>query len=357
MRVLFLNEGNLGSHVMGQGQLARALRTGLAEAPEVEARFAGLTPMGRLAQAAATRPLPLLSRLDLDLRPLRWYAVQSLRARRALRGELRGWPAQAQAQVVHVHSHSVALAMGSTMRSLPIALSLDTTMRDWLQMPAWQRTGLRYRATMAPGFARERRTLTRAALVLAWTAWARRSAQEAAPRANVVEHHPGIELDRYRPAASRHERALPRVLFVGGRFAEKGGEDLLHALGEELGRSVELDLVTPAPVQSRPGVRVHRLEPSDPRLLELQQQADVFLPAHPRRRGPVGGARGDGLRDPGHLDPHRRHPRHARRRPSGRAGGAWRSACPARGAAGAARRCNSTRAARRRGTGALRGAL
>jgi glycosyltransferase involved in cell wall biosynthesis len=276
MRALFFNEGNLGTHVMGQGQLVQALRTGAATAPDVDARFAGLEPMGRLAQAAATRPLQPLTRLGLDLRPLRWYAVQAPRARAALRRELRRHPAD----VVHVHSHSISLTMGATMRSLPVALSLDTTMGDWLAMPAWRRTGLRYKATMAPGFALERRALTRAALVLAWTAWAKRAAQQAAPRAHVVEHHPGIELDRYRPAP-RRERALPRVLFVGGRFVEKGGEDLLRALAQELGSSVELDLVTPARVQPRPGVRVHRLEPSDPRLLDLQQQADLLcLPSH-----------------------------------------------------------------------------
>jgi len=261
---------------MGQGQLVQALRTGLAPETSVEARFAGLEPMGRLAQAAATRPLQPLTRLGLDLRPLRWYAVQAPRARTALRRELREWPAD----VVHVHSHSISLAMGAAMRVVPVVLSLDTTMRDWLAMPAWRRTGLRFQATMAPGFALERRALRRAALVLAWTDWARRAVQRTAPRAHVVEHHPGIELERYRPAP-RRERALPRVLFVGGRFAEKGGEDLLRALAQELGKSVELDLVTPAPVEPRPGVRVHRLEPSDPRLLELQQQADLFcLPTH-----------------------------------------------------------------------------
>jgi alpha-maltose-1-phosphate synthase len=276
MRVLFLNEGNLGTYVMGQGQLVQSLRTGLATEPGVQARFAGLQPMGRLAQAMATRPLQPLTRLDLDLRPLRWYAVQAPRARGALRRELR----RHQVDVVHVHSHSIALAMGATMRAVPVVLSLDTTMGDWLAMPAWRRTGVRYRTTMAPGFALERRALGRAALILAWTAWAARAAQRVAPRGHVVEHHPGIELERYRPAP-RRERALPRVLFVGGRFAEKGGEDLLHALGEDLGSTVELDLVTPASVQPRPGVRVHRLEPSDPRLLELQQQADLFcLPTH-----------------------------------------------------------------------------
>jgi glycosyltransferase involved in cell wall biosynthesis len=95
-----------------------------------------------------------------------------------------------------------------------------------------------------------------------------------------VEHHPGIDLVRYRPAP-RRERERPRVLFVGGRFAEKGGNDLLAALEGEIGRTLDLDLVTPEPIPERPGLRVHRLSQSDPKLLDLQQQADIFcLPTY-----------------------------------------------------------------------------
>jgi glycosyltransferase involved in cell wall biosynthesis len=104
--------------------------------------------------------------------------------------------------------------------------------------------------------------------------------ERVAPRARVVEHHPGIDLERYRPAP-RSLRMRPRVLFVGGRFAEKGGEDLLEVLSGQLGETVDVDVVTPAKVEARRGVRVHRLGPSDPELLELQQQADLFcLPTY-----------------------------------------------------------------------------
>jgi alpha-maltose-1-phosphate synthase len=276
MRVLFFNEGNLGAHILGQGQLEDSLRIGLADAPEVQAHFAGLTPMGRMAHAAATRSTAPLARAGLDFRTLRWHAVQALRARRALREELRDWPAD----VAHVHSHSIALAMTGTMRAMPVALSVDVTVRDWWAMPAWRPSQRHAPMMIEPSCILERRALSRAALVLAWTAWARKAVQQSAPDAHVVEHHPGIDLTHYRPAV-RRERARPRVLFVGGRFMEKGGEDLLHALGEQLGREVDLDLVTPADVPARAGVTVHRLKPSDPRLLELQQQADLFcLPTH-----------------------------------------------------------------------------
>lgn len=272
MRVLFLNEGNLGTYIMGQAQLEQALQIGLPYTPEVEARFAGVGPLGRVAHAAATRPIGALASTGLDFRTLRWHLVQALRARRAVRRELRAWPAD----VVHVHSHSIALTMAATMRSVPVALSVDATVRDWWSMPAWSDAQRRHHElTIAPSVALERRAFDHAAVVLAWTAWGRRSVESSAPGARVVEHHPGIDLDRYRPAP-RRPRERPRVLFVGGRFLAKGGADLLDALADQLGEGVEVDLVTPEDVPERPGVRIHRLGASDPRLLDLQQQADLF---------------------------------------------------------------------------------
>ena len=271
MRVLFFNEGNLGSHILGQGQLDAALHAGLSSAPDVETHFAGLTPMGRWARAGAVRPIPLLAARNLDFRALRWHLIQAFRARQQLQRELSAWPAD----IVHVHSHSLALTMSDVMRRVPVVLSLDTTVVDWWAMPAWRPAESYASMMIAPSRALERHALERAALTLAWTDWARRGAEREAPRARVINHHPGIDLKRYRPAP-RRPRERPRVLFVGGRFAEKGGDDLLAALGEDLGRTVDLDLVTPAPVPERPGVRVHRLAASDPELLVLHQQADVL---------------------------------------------------------------------------------
>jgi glycosyltransferase involved in cell wall biosynthesis len=276
MRITFFNEGNLGTQIMGQGQLDMALRVGLAGTPAVQARFAGLTEMGRWAQRLANSPLPLLGRANLDLRTLRWHLVQSRRARSMVLDDLGKWPAD----VLLVHSQSVALTMASVMRRLPVAVSVDTTVDDWASMPAWRMPQRHAPAMLAPSRALERRALERAALVFAWTGWARAAVQRTAPRARVISHHPGIDLQRYQPA-QRRSRTIPRVLFVGGRFAEKGGEDLLAALGGSLARTVELDLVTPASVPPRPGVRLHRLRPGAPELLDLFQQADVLcLPTY-----------------------------------------------------------------------------
>jgi glycosyltransferase involved in cell wall biosynthesis len=277
-RVLFFNEGNLGTHVLGHMRHAAAMRTGAAAVGHVEIRLAELAPMSRLQIALTSRRIPHLAQRNLDLTALRWHVVQSQRARRAIERELRAWPAD----VVHIHSHAVALALGGTMRRVPVALSVDTTVADWWGMPAWRPPQSYAPLAILPSRALERRALTRAAVVLACTRWAQRAVERAAPKAHVVEHHPGIDLERFVPASRRErEGGRARVLFVGGRFVEKGGEDLLAALAPELGKGVELDIVTPADVPAREGVRLHRLGPSDPRLLDLQQQADVMcLPTH-----------------------------------------------------------------------------
>ena len=276
MRALFFNEGNLDTHVLGHGQLDAALRAGLESAQDVEARFAGLTALSGLAQTLSRQRVRLLRKRDLDLLVLRWHLVQSAHARRALRAQLAEWPAD----VVHFYTPAVAMTLGDLPRKVPIVLSLDTTVHDWWSMPAWRRPWPHAELTIAPSRALERRALRRAALVLARTAWARRAVEREAPGVRVLEHHPGIDLERYRPA-ERRPREVPRLLFVGGRFAEKGGEDLLAALDDVLGTELELDVVTPDPVPERRGVRVQRLSRSDPRLLDLQQQADVVcLPTY-----------------------------------------------------------------------------
>lgn len=275
MRVLFFNEGNLGGYILGQERLQDALEAGAADDTGLETRSVLLTPQGRWTNAAATRRIKALAPWSLDFPGLRWHIVQAQRARRQIQIALQEQPAD----VLHVHPHSIGFGAVGLMRRLPVALSVDTTVTDWSAMPAWapQRNAA---LAIAPSRRLERRALEAAALVLAWTDWARRGIERTAPAANVVEHHPGLDLHRYRPA-EREPRDRPRVLFVGGRFAEKGGKDLLAALDGQLGTGVELDVVTRAAVTPRPGVRVHRLDPSDDGLLALLQQADVLcLPTY-----------------------------------------------------------------------------
>jgi glycosyltransferase involved in cell wall biosynthesis len=271
LRLLIFNEGNLGSHILGQSQIGDALAAGLEAEPSVHARFEALGEMGHLSRFAAYRPLPLLAERGLDPRTLRWHSVQSLRARRSLDALLRA----DRPDLLYLHTQSIALFARRIMRRLPVVLSVDSSVRDWSQMPAWAATRGSGHQT-GPSVALERRSLRGAALVVAWTGWARRGILAEEPRANVIEHHPGLDLERWFPGP--HEpRERPRILFVGGRFAEKGGFDLFSALEGRIGTDVDLDLVTPADVPHRDGVTVHRLGHGSPELRRLYQQADLLV--------------------------------------------------------------------------------
>jgi glycosyltransferase involved in cell wall biosynthesis len=271
LRILFLNEGGHGSNVLGHVRAHSSFEAGLIEQPDVEAHHAVLPPMDRVARLA-THFVPLLSPLDLDLGATRWHVAQSLRARRTLRSALR----QFDPHAVHVTTHTVAFALEDEMKRRPTFLSLDATVAQWSAMGVWRRVRPYSDLVLAPSLALERRALTRAAAVLAWTPWAAKGAREAAPKANVVEQNPGLDLQRFRPAP-HPPGTPPRILFVGGRFEEKGGYDLLAALEPLLAQDrVTLDLVTPAAVPAHRGVTVHSLSAADDALVALYQAADLF---------------------------------------------------------------------------------
>jgi glycosyltransferase involved in cell wall biosynthesis len=272
-RVIALIESAAGGQIMGHDRLAAALTVAAEHDAPATVRFVGLPRLSGLS-AAAVRGVPGLNRGDLDLQATRWHLVQSARARRTLRRALRAQPAD----VAMVMSHAIALLTDGV--GVPVVPSVDIPVWDWRAMGIWRPVRPHSRRLLAASLALERRTLARAPLVHAWSEWTERRIHTVAPGARTFALHPGLDLERYRPA-ERAPRARPRVLFVGGRFALKGGFDLIAALEPMLGTDVELDVVTPVDVPRRPGLRVHRLGADDPALVALYQQADlVCLPTY-----------------------------------------------------------------------------
>ncbi|MDX6691294.1 MAG: hypothetical protein QOG15_2751, partial [Solirubrobacteraceae bacterium] len=268
LRALFVSEGALGIGTVGHARNEPALRAGLEGRDDIQARFVTLPPQG-LATRGFAHGVPVLGPADLDLQPVRWHLVQAARARRLLGRELR----RAPTDIVHVVSHSIALGMVARMREVPVVLSSDVSIWRHREMALWAPLHPHSRAMIAPSIALERRSLHAAALVLPWTDWARSGFAAEAPDVRYVVHNPGLDLAAFRPAP-RGARERPRVLFVGGRFAEKGGQDLLDAVARVGRDRLELDVVTFQDVPPRPDMRVHRDVPRE-RLLELLQQADI----------------------------------------------------------------------------------
>jgi glycosyltransferase involved in cell wall biosynthesis len=118
-----------------------------------------------------------------------------------------------------------------------------------------------------------------AAVLQAWSNWAKRSAVDdyGVPEDKIVVNPPGVDLDQWRPTSPDESGDPVRVLFVGGDFRRKGGELLLSWL-EDTADDVELHVVTREPVPSRPNLYVyHGLEPNSEPLLALYRQADLFV--------------------------------------------------------------------------------
>lgn len=275
LRALFVNQGALGASVQGHTMTSEAIRAGLAGQDGLDVRHAFLPPWSRGAEWIA-RSLPVLGRHDLDFKAFRFHCIESLRGRRLIRAELSRFPPDA----LHVTSHTPGFLMPDIMSRIPTVLCVDATVDAWERMSIWRPQTQFSDIALSPSLWLERLAFRRAAAVVCMTDWAAGGVQTAAPSAHTATIHPGISRRRFHPAP-QVARERSRVLFVGGRFEAKGGADLVKALGPELGRTIDLDIVTGDATPELPGIRTHRLNNADPRLVDLYQQADVVcLPTY-----------------------------------------------------------------------------
>lgn len=268
--MLLVNEGALGTGVLGHVRLAVSLRA--LGAAEVDLVHVSLPPMPLPARIAA-RQVPGLASLDADFQTVRWHAVQGVRTHRTLAAAME----RTRPDVVCVNSHSSALFAGLPPAP-PVVLVADASVWAWHAMGVWRPVRPWSRALLGPSLRRERRLLEQAAVTFASTPWAATTLQPAAPAARVDVMHPGLDIEHFSPAPEVEGASggPARVLFVGGRFVPKGGDALLAALSPRLGRDVRLDVVTPDVVPERAGVHVHRLSADAPELVELYRRADLL---------------------------------------------------------------------------------
>jgi glycosyltransferase involved in cell wall biosynthesis len=172
------------------------------------------------------------------------------------------------------------------MRDVPTVVSLDATPLQFDTMA----DAYRHRQQSAPLEQMKlwinRRTLSRAAAVVTWSEWAAASVirDYRVPANRVHPIYPGVDIGRFRPRSNGDRRGPLRVLFVGGDFTRKGGDDLVEAVARLRDR-VELDVVSSAfdiRVPHDLPIRVHRqVSPNSSELLDLMASADAFaLPTH-----------------------------------------------------------------------------
>jgi glycosyltransferase involved in cell wall biosynthesis len=125
-------------------------------------------------------------------------------------------------------------------------------------------------------------TLRRAAQLLPWSSWVKKSLIEdyGTDPAKVEVLPPGIDLSLWHPSSPPDGPI--KILFVGGDFSRKGGDILLEAYSAISAcvpaGSLELLLVTRSKIPVRPGVQVFSdLHPNSPDLLRLYQSSHIFV--------------------------------------------------------------------------------
>jgi glycosyltransferase involved in cell wall biosynthesis len=203
---------------------------------------------------------------------LPWTINGSLIARRQL------GPVVSDVDAIFVHTTTLAPLCVDYFGRKPTVISSDGTPLNKRHMRGAY--GLKPESRVAESVKRTlyREVFARASGFVAWSHWTKQSFVEdyGCAEKDVVVIPPGIDRSRFRAGDRDHE--LPRLLFVGGDFARKGGDLLLQVFRERLRGKAELRLVTGASVATEPGVQVYSgLKPNSEELLELYRTSDVFV--------------------------------------------------------------------------------
>ncbi len=179
---------------------------------------------------------------------------------------------------IFYHTQTISLFAPWTRGDCPYVVSVDATPFQVDAMGTWYQ----HRRASAPVERAKRRwyrrALAGAEAIVAWSSWAADSLHNdyGVPRGRILVAHPGAPRPLF--DLTREPSTGPvRILFVGGDFVRKGGDQLLRAFQQLDDANVELAIVTNVAVPSVPGVRVeHDIRPGTERLFNAFQEADIF---------------------------------------------------------------------------------
>jgi glycosyltransferase involved in cell wall biosynthesis len=284
-RVLFVNSG-----ILGHRAVAGLLKDATARIPSIDATHIdlgdGLSIGDRIVRYLfSVRLMPTTGPFgNLDLR--RWRQemnVGLLAARRVAAAERHG-----AFELLHFHTQATAYASLARMKRTPAIVSLDATQRQ-ASLQAVSRLG---RWTYTPNIVHDGHVFGAARAIVATSRWAGDDLAALYPDCAHKLHmmpYP-VKLSGCEPswieerAARTIATPLPpvRVLFVGGDFPRKGGNDLLAAwTAGGFAERATLDLVTDWPLAANrlpPGVRVVKgVAPYTRDWFEMWRRADLFV--------------------------------------------------------------------------------
>ncbi len=214
----------------------------------------------------------------IDPRLDRLPIPQSVKTAWSARREVRTGVASTDADVHVFNTQVPAVLGGRAARSKPYIAITDVTPKQYDRMAE----GYDHRPDRPGpvGWVKDRlnrKMFNDATWCVGWSQWACDSmvADYGVDRSKTRAIPPGVDTSVWQPGPERDDDAF-RILFVGGDFRRKGGEQLLAAF-TSLPTNAELTLVTKSDVPRTDRVRViSDLVPNDSRLVDLYRTSDVF---------------------------------------------------------------------------------
>jgi alpha-maltose-1-phosphate synthase len=220
-------------------------------------------------------PNQWVQRQNLDFHRFRVQSALAYTARRLTIRKLR----QKNYKVLHLHTQTMSLYSTDLMKKIPTVVGIDITATQASQEFA----NPIFQWTYNPNIFLEKRVFDAAAHIISWSDFARKSVIEdfKIDESKVTTIPSGVDVGRISSEDSSFSKSNSpfKILFVGGDFKRKGGEDLLNVFLTAFRDKAELHIVTQAPVTcDHPNVYIYRnVQAYTPKWLELYHQANVYV--------------------------------------------------------------------------------
>lgn len=188
------------------------------------------------------------------------------------------------AVMMHQYDTYNALCLRSLFRSQPLIINSqdDPPVADPNNYPLYEyQVKANWRHSVR--FQIDRWAAHRCAALIPFSQWAgdRLMHECGIPAERIHPIHVGLDLEQwhYHPKPAPDPSIKPKILFVGGDFARKGGYRLLDVFRDQFADRAELHLVTSQPPTDLPAntYLYTNVTPDDRRLADLYAAADMFV--------------------------------------------------------------------------------
>ena len=220
-------------------------------------------------------PNEWIQKQNLDFNRFRISAGFAYMARRLIARKL----SQADYSALHLHTQVMALLSVDFMKNLPTVVSIDLTAVQVSQ----EKTDPSFRWTYTPNMLLEKRVYEAAARIITTSEFVRKSVIEDynidSEKVKVIPFSVKLEAFSSIDSSKKAPKTRYNILFVGGDFKRKGGEDVLEVFLTTFSELAELHLVTYTPIECQhPHVYIYNnTKAYSPEVLNLYYQADVFV--------------------------------------------------------------------------------